>query len=118
MNLTEMFYGKFEPPRITRTRKHRLGFVGEPRHVPLQYKKERCEMSFEERLSKAAKQVLSLLRMQVKPITGDEMARKTPYTRNYCSQLMYSFVKEGLAVRIKISKPNTKLYAYKAVKND
>ena len=117
MNLTEMFYGKFELPPVVATRVHKLGFSGEPRHIPLVVR-ERCEMSFEEKLSKAAKQVLSLLRMQVKPITGDEMSKKTPYTRNYCSALMSTFVKEGLATRVKIKKPNTKLYAYKAVKND
>ena len=119
MNLTEMFYGKFEVPHVVAVRTHRLGFANEPRYIPLKYhyagEDNRC---FEEKLSKAGKKVLQLLRAQVKPITGEEMAMKTPYTRNYCSAIMSQFVKEGLAKRIKVKKPNTRLYAYTAVKND
>ena len=119
MNLTEMFYGAFVPPQVISTRVHKLGFASEPRHVPYQYGANSSDSrSFEEKLSKSGKKVLSLLRCQVNPITGEDMARKTPFTRNYCSQIMSTFVKEGLAKRIKVKKPNTRLYAYTAVKND
>lgn len=119
MNLTEMFYGKFEAPTVSKVRVHRMGFAELPRFVPLRYKTGHDDnRTFEEKLSRAAKQVLKALRAQVKPITGCEMAQKLPFTRNYCSQIMSTFVKEGLAKRIKIRKPNTRLYAYSAVKND
>lgn len=115
MNLTEMFYGTFTPPKVTSSRIHKLGFATFPKYVPLRYKTGPDMRPFEERLSKSAKQVLRLLRAQVKPITGCEMAMKTPFTRNYCSQIMSTFVKEGLAKRIKVKKPNTRLYAYMAI---
>ena len=118
MNLTEMFYGTFVPPKATSIRTHKMGFAELPKFVPLRYKKYQSNLSFEERLSVAGKQVLKVLRAQVRPITGSEMEKKTPYTRNYCSQIMSTFVKEGLAKRIKVKKPNTRLYAYMAVKND
>ena len=119
MNLTEMFYGTFVPPKATSIRTHKLGFSNLPKYVPLKHHKSVSDnRTFEEKLSKAGKKVLSILRAQVKPITGCEMATKTPFTRNYCSALMCTFVREGLAKRIKIKKPNTRLYAYMAVKND
>ena len=119
MNLTEMFYGTWIPPKVTCVRTHKLGFCNLPKYVPLKYHKAVDDnRTFEEKLSKAGKQVLSILRAQVKPITGCEMAMKTPFTRNYCSAIMSTFVKEGLAKRIKVKKPNTRLYAYTAVKND
>lgn len=118
MNLTEMFYGSFVPPKVTSIRTHKIGFACEPKHVPLGYKTGPDMRPFEERMSRTAKQVLKILRFQIKPITGEEMAKKTPFSKNYCSCIMSTFVKEGLAKRIKIKKPNTSLYAYMAVKND
>ena len=118
MNLTEIFYGTFVPPKATSVRTHKMGFAELPKYVPLKYKNGPDMRPFEERLSKSAKQVLKLLRAQVKPITGSEMAKKIPYTRNYCSQIMSTFVKERLAKRIRVKKPNTRLYAYMAIKND
>ena len=118
MNLTELFFGKFEAPHVTSTRTHRLGFSNEPRYIPLRYNRAgEDNRSFEEKLSKPGKAVLKRLRAQVKPITGAEMAKKTPFTRNYCSQIMGAFVKEGLATRFKVKIPHTRLYAYLAVKN-
>ena len=118
MNLTEMFYGTFISPEVKSIRVHKLGFSSLPKYVPAKDKPVFDNRTFEEKLSKAGKQVLSILRAQVKPITGCEMATKTPFTRNYCSAIMCTFVKEGLAKRIKVKKPNTRLYAYTAVEND
>lgn len=119
MNLTEMFYGKFVPPQSMGTITHKAGFSGMPKYIPLKYPRGLDDnRSFEDKLSMAGKKVLSILRAQTKPITGEQMAAKTPFTRNYCSQIMSTFVKEGLAKRIKIKKPNTRLYAYTAVKKD
>ena len=119
MNLIEVFYGKFVPPQSMGTITHRAGFSGMPKYIPLKYPRGVDDnRSFEDKLSMAGKKVLSVLRAQVKPITGCEMAQKTPFTRNYCSQIMSTFVKEGLAKRIKIKKPNTRLYAYTAVKKN
>ena len=119
MNLTEMFYGKFVPYKTNNVIVHKIGLAGGHRYIaPKKIKREFDNRTFEQKLSKAGQIVLKLLRAQVKPITGEDMAKKTTFTRNYCSAIMSTFVKEGLAKRIKIQKPNTRLYAYTAVKND
>ena len=118
MNLTEMFYGTWMPPIITSTRIHKLGFASLPSYIPSKVKPSKENMTFEERLSISGKKALKSLRAQIKPITSSEMAKKTSLSLNFCSSILYTFVKEGLATRTKIKKPNTYVYAYKAIKND
>lgn len=117
MNLTELFYGKFKPPKIDKSRVHKIGLAGGHRYVPP--KKIPPEIDTrppEERLSKSVKQIFNILKQQTKPISAADMEAKTVWTRNHCNIVLCKLFKLGLAVRTKKTKPGTRYYLYEAKK--
>lgn len=111
VNLTELFFGKFEPPPVARTIRHKLGFVGEKPYVPTQ-KELRQNQPKEKRIPKSMRNILEVMKCQTKPISAAEMEQKTPWTRNHCNIILCQLFKEGLLTRYKVKGVGTRWYMY------
>lgn len=111
MNLTELFYGTFVPPPVTKTRRHNFGLTGGQRYVePKKHVSNLTHLPPEERLAGSFKKIYGVLKVQVKPISSADMAKKTAWTRNHCSIIMAQLWKRGVVKRHK--KAGTAIYMY------
>lgn len=119
VNLTELFYGKFEPPEAIRTITHKVGLTGGARYQPSK-KIDKSSLPPEQRLPKSAKQILSFVKCQTKPVSAAETEKRTPWTRNHCNIILCSLWKEGLLSRYKMKGDGTSwyMYSYKPKAND
>lgn len=120
MNLTELFYGTFVPPAVTKTRRHFFGLTGGARYQPPASRLSQCtDLPPEKRLEGSYKKIYAVLKCQKNPICSVAMEKKTPWTRNHCSIILMNLWKRGLADRFKITRNGTAVYMYSAkVEND
>jgi len=114
MELIELFYGKFVPPKSTRTITHKIGFHSIPRYVapPPRVHKPKCPPESEIML-------INIMKKLTKPMTPMEICQKTPWTRNHCGMLLCKLFKDGLLKRQKIivKQSRTFLYSWNGEKN-
>lgn len=61
--------------------------------------------------------VLKIINKSDKPISANEMAKKTKWTRNHCSILMGSLFKKGKIRRLKEYGHGTRWYIYERLNN-
>lgn len=115
MNLTELFYGTFVPPPVTKTRRHNFGLTGGARYIPPAPRlSQRFDLPPEERLEGSYKKIYAILKAQKKPICSADMEKKVPWTRNHCSIILMGLWKRGMATRYKVIKNGTAVYMYSA----
>ena len=115
MNLTELFYGTFVPPPVTKTRRHNFGLTGGSGYVPPKPKlSERKDLTAEQKLLGSYKKIFAVLKNQKKPMCSAEMEKKVPWTRNHCSIIMLGLWKRGMATRFKVIRNGTAVYMYSA----
>lgn len=113
MNLTELFYGTFVPPKASNVRRHNFGLTGGARYEPpVKPLSQRFDLPPEQRLAGSYKKIYNLLKAQVKPISSADMAKKTAWSRNHCSIALATLTKRGLCKRYKVKQAGTAVYMY------
>lgn len=118
VNLTELLFGKFEPPVSHLSVRHRIGFSECARYVPTlpQGRPSKKDLPIESRLPPSAKRIMEIMKQQVKPISAIGMEKKTPWTRNHCNMIMGTLFKEGLLTRFKVKGNGTSHFMYSVKK--
>lgn len=115
MNLMDLFYPPFVPPKSTGKITHKIGFYGQPRYkAPAKPPKEERDP---DRLTSTEEKAYNILWRKAKPMTSVELAPFMKMTQNHCGILLTSLYRKGKLNRVLYKKPGTRFYRY-TVKDD
>lgn len=117
--LQEILYGTFVPPETTHTRSHRIGFASSFRYAEPNKRIYTSTQTLREKdpnhKSPSQIKVFNVLSKAQQPMSPMEVAKKTMLTRNFCSIVMATLVKDGFAKRRKVSINKTRHYIYELI---
>lgn len=110
MNLMDLFYPPFTPPKTISKRTHKIGFDGQPRYTPPP--KPPKEERDPDTLNPSEEKALKILQRKAKPMTSSELAPLIKMTQNHAGIILTSLYKKGKLKRTKYHKPGTRFYRY------
>lgn len=117
--LQEILYGTFVPPENAQVRSHRIGFASSFRYIEPNKRLYTSAQQEKEKdpnhKSPSQLKVFNVLSKAQQPMSPMEVAKKTKLTRNFCSIVMATLVKDGFAKRRKVSANKTRHYIYELI---
>ena len=107
MELLDLLYGKFVPPKSTGTITHKIGFHSIPRYIapPPRVHKPKGPPESEIMLE-------NIMKKLTKPMTPMEICLRTPWTRNHCGMLLCKLWKAKKLKREKVIVQQSRTYLY------
>jgi len=112
MNLQDILYGAFVPPKPTSVRRHKVDISDGQRYEPPKPKtnstRDASGLTQAERLVNAAIHTFNDY------ASAADISSKVKMTRNYCQIILASLYKRGLVTRYKTQRNGTRLYMYLA----
>lgn len=118
--LQEILYGTFVPPETTQTRSHRIGFASSFHYVEPSKRVYTSTQTLREKdpnhKSPSQEKIYKIMLKATEPLTPMDVAKKTKLTRNFCSIILATLVKDGFAKRTKLKANKTRFYAYELIK--
>ncbi len=115
MNLQEILYGTFVPPKPTSVRRYKVDISDGQRYEPPKPKTNSTRDA--SGLSQAERRVYAAIRAFSDYASAADISSKVKMTRNYCQIILASLFKLGMVTRYKTQRNGTRLYMYLAKGN-
>lgn len=110
MNLMDLFYPPFVPPKVIRKFTHKIGFEGQPRYVAP--KKPPKEERDPDALTPSEEKAYHVLWRKGVPMSSFELAPLIEMSRNHAGVILASLHKKGKLSRVQYRKPGIRFFRY------